>query len=433
MPYEGPKEWEEWRLIDDQEKFYNVRTHAFQNTRWFNDVYVADKQGGVPGKVQALSPTQVFVKAHPDQRFDKLTWNPYLKPGAVTSRGIKLWNTWHAPDKFGEKGDVKPWLWIIRNVFKEKADLVIKRIAFDVQYPHLRPQWHIFVTGSQGVGKSDSFYPLMRWFSEWDLQKDVNSHTLKSEFNSYLSHTKMVIGEDVGGLTGAVFNEMKTVLAGGAQTIQVNEKNEKRKAAAIVASFYLAANDKAAISITRLERRLLIHHSRAKSPSDNPELKTMAKKRHRWLEKNWWNVIWYLKNEVDVSDDFCSVLPDEYQEDLLETARITAPAAERVVEYVKGYIESRAVFTINDILIQLRQDDTGIEERQLTQPLIMKAFQQLEIGRCNKGMPLKVINGNGTEQMRFWSRDHDLQNASGDTLRRVWEAREFLEGDDDDP
>jgi hypothetical protein len=416
MPFLGPLDWDNYRVFMDRKEILNVTNNHWIISERFNDLFADYKE-------KNRSVMQTFVKSRSDQVFDAVIWDSSLPSGAALKKAKRYWNTWKAPDWWGEPGDITPWLVTLDRVFGgDMMDIVIKRMACDVQYPEIRPQWHLLTIGGHGIGKSDAVYPLMEWGKRFDLHSSITPTMIKSEFNSWLSRKKIITLNEIFGITSAQFDDLKDMLAGGESEISINEKMMKRVSESIIASFYMSSNQANAVSVSRTERRLLINHSLETSyVQSTPKQQQELKDNHSWIIKNWSKVIYHLKNNVSVEPNFIQVHPG-ITLGQQEMADITAPAHERIAENIRELMGHIPVFTIRGVINALSMDDTNVDAQNLNTPMVQKAFSYLHIVRLNKGSAVKVKPNGHWDQKRLWSFDHELVDADPKTLRFLYEA-----------
>jgi len=415
MPDTGSNEWDDFHFVLDQEKFFIAKKKGqWMSDKTFNNVYIDYRTDAVKQKVKALTPMQNFLKGRPEQCVDQVTWNPVLPSGTSKVGNKMMFNTWQNPDWFGEPGNVSVWLNLMGRVYGDEAELVIKRMAYDVQYPHLRPQWHPLVKGSQGIGKSSSLYPIMEWAKRFNFYSMVSVPSIKGQFNSFLNSKKILIVNELYGVDNARFNVMKDWLAGTEDQIEINEKFVKPYYVANVASFYFSTNAADPVSITRKERRFLVVQSHAKSPATKKE-KAAARKEFRWIKKNWMHVIHYLKHDITVHPGFGQTNPKttQAQKDL---ADMTAPMYEVVADLIPDIVKNKILFTIEYIDSMLVGAGSSVDVDAMTNKTIAKALYKLGALKCGRGKQIRLDG----EKHYIWTFEKDLAGADNDLLRSVW-------------
>jgi hypothetical protein len=372
-----------------------------------------------------LSPIQTFMQSRPEQVYDSVDWDPSKPPGEYARGERRIWNLWEVPTWFGEEGEVETWLGVMDRVYGEEADLVIKRMAYDIQYPHLRPQWHVLIKGHQGVGKSLSNYAVMEWAKRYDLYASVNVRSIKSDFNSFMDRKKIITVNEVKGIDSNIFNAMKDWLAGTESKIEVNEKFMKKYYVSNVASFYFSTNAADPVSIDRKERRLLVVKSDAESPETMLEKKE-ARAEFNWVQKNWSRIVWHLKHNVEVPVSFGQTLPKVTQAQL-DLAEMTAPMHDEIAEMLKPMMNGQSLFTIEGVMNKLMfTSGPSIDTRNLNNKSIAKALFQAGALKCNDRKQIRF--GNNVRRY-VWTFDPDLAKVSGEQVRNLWDLMGFTDDD----
>jgi len=414
MPFLGPLDWDNYRVFMDRKEVLNVTNNQWIISERFNDLFADYKE-------KKRTVMQTFVKNRPDQVFDTITWDSSLPSGMASKSGRRLWNTWVAPDWWGEPGDITPWLIVMDKIFGNLMHLVIKRMACDVQYPEVRPQWHILVTGENGIGKSTTFYPLMEWAKRFNMHAPITTNMINGPFNAWISRKKIITLNEVVGITSAQFDNLKDMLAGGESEIMVNDKNVKLVPEHLIASFYCSSNHRNALSITKTERRLLVHHSQEPSPEKGSKASKEAYDAFQWVKQNWPRVVHHLKHEVKVSSAFVQVHPG-VTAGQREMADMTAPAHERIADNIREIMHNVPVFDMRDVATALAMDESSVDGSMINNGMIRKALSHLGAVRLNNGRSVKIINGHGAEQKRLWSLDRELETAPNEQVRFLYET-----------
>lgn len=418
---EFPPEWDSLMFVEDQESFYDMtkKEDVWTSEKLFNNKFVAARTRGK----DARTPVQNFLETRPDQCVHKMTWDPSLPHGRTERGTIWIWNTWLAPDWFGKEGDgnIEPWLLAMKTVYVEFWELAVKRIAYDIQYPEERPQWHLQAIGENGIGKSDCLYPVQRWADRYNLYVGVRNEMLKGQFNSFMSKKKVIIHNEPQGITDKIFNELKDMLAGNETKISIRALYKNPIDEAIIASWYFGGNKANGLSLTNVERRVFPVHSRAKTPKESTWLGE-AVRRHKWIKKNWPQVVWYLRHKVKIDRDFGSVFPgvNKYQKQI---ASATGPLTFRLRPYIENVVKNRYVFTMGWVIDRLAIiDGLPIEDhrKDLSNKVIQGAFHEMGIAQCYRGEPVRTAQG----IKRLWTYSPSLEKAGLEQLKNLWNLQD---------
>lgn len=416
---DAPHEWKDLIFVRDQEEFFNRTNEAPTSVRLFNDEYVKYR---IRGK-ESRTPNQRFLEEYEDQCVQSKTWDPALAYGRVEHKGLWVWNTWKAPTWFGKKGDgnIAPWLAVVKIVYAEFWETAVKRMAYDIQYPYLRPQWHLQAIGNNGIGKSDSIMPVTRWADRHGMLATIRPEMLKGQFNSWMSRKKIIVVNEPQGITDKVFNEMKDLMAGNETKISIEAKYANPVYEAIVASWYFGGNKLTGMSLTDVERRVFPVHSHAPAPTDENGRKAVAVRRHNWIRKNWPKVVWYLKHLEGIGENFASEFPgpNKYQREIFKN---TGPLHMRLKPYIEEVLGERQVFTLPWVLDRLDIiSDLPIEDsrRDLNNKTLSNAFGQMGITQWMEGKNVWVNGG----PKRVWVRNNEMSKSDPDNIRFLWDMQ----------
>ena len=407
MPFIGPRSWDQFKVFLDREEVLNVQTDSWMKKSTFNDFFNAQKEKG-------STPLQTFMSSRPEQCYDTVIWDPALPPGVQEQGNRRVYNTCVMPDTFGEQGDVGPWLEVMDNVYGKHEETMIKRMAFDVQYPHLKPQWHELIIGEHGVGKNLTKMPLHTWFGE--MARSLNASALESQFTGFMARKKHLEIVELASISSKVFNKHKDLLATSDLWYEVNEKFMRPYRVKNVVSVWMSSNEIDALSISPTERRIFVVHKKDKALP-----KKLLVKVFNWIrdENGWKYVIYYLKHKVKVDKTFGDLLPYR-TEAMQELVRTAGRAHDRLREQVRAVTKNCTVFG----LPELHQHfvEAGVCEKPgylVHIETIRKTLISEGAVRCAGGQPIRLSEG---EQKRLWSFETELAEADPDEVRGHWLA-----------
>ena len=403
MPFLGPRDWDHYKIFMDRDQTYNVKTGGWTPKPVFNDYFSKQREKG-------FTPLQTFMASRPEQCFDTVVWDPEKPGGEVMDGSKRLWNTCQMPTEWGAEGDVGPWLELMENVYEKHMHTIIKRMAFDIQYPSAKPQWHELVIGKHGLGKNLTKTPLRNHFGE--MASTINATALEGSFQSFMVRKKHLEIVELDAVGSRVFNKHKDLLATSDPWYEVNEKFLRPYRIKNVVSTWLSSNEVDPLSLSPTERRIFVVHKRSKMLPKKTLLDTF-----QWMKENWKNVVWYLKHSVEVEPGFGDSLPyhtSEFRE-LVQTA---GRAHDKLREQVRHVTRGSHVFGLNEL--HQHFIEAGVCEKPgflVHIETIRKTIISEGAVRCKGGAPIRL---NGDEQKRLWSFDPDMATASQEEIRVYW-------------
>lgn len=193
---------------------------------------------------------------------DELGWIPcrYDEERPIIIDGAaKLVNTWKGFAITPSEGDVQPWLDHVEHLFPDPVERknFIDRLAFDVQYPDRKCNWHTVILGVRGAGKDAVLIPLFTMFGA--AGSTIGNKDIKSDFDDGFAKTKVVCISEVNGMSGDAMEELKRKATSGSTAfIMLNPKKEKKVKQANLWSLYPITNHNNAMHLAPDERRFYV-------------------------------------------------------------------------------------------------------------------------------------------------------------------------------
>jgi hypothetical protein len=399
-----PKEFNDVIFIKNSGRIMSMKSGKDMMDRGtFNDVYVEIKSKG-------KTPLATFIHNYPEQVYESETWDPTLPFGPnIDKHGYRVYNFCKFPEWFGEEGNIEPWMTLMTELFKEHVDTVIKRMAFDVQYPQLRPQWHMLVVGRHRIGKNAYSMPLDRWYDQHGMRQAPTAKSITKDFNRFMSRAKVIFVNELDEIGNSDFNALKDFMAGSTTEVVINPKYGKQYSEKFVGSWYFTSNEVAPISISITEERLFVLHVDRLAPKDRET------RRFAWLEKNWPRVIWHLKHKVEVEPNYGARIP-YITEDQKTMASITSRNYEQLSLVVKKELSGMAYFKIGDLQSCILDSDyVPSRGESVTVKSLSMALSRLQAKPFNKGKPVR-LDGKLT---RLWAVNTEYAKKSLGEMRKL--------------
>lgn len=202
------------------------------------------------------------------------------KSAVINHMGTKLVNTWRGFGVTPMEGDVSPWLRLLEHISPdpEEREHALKRLAYDIQYPDEKCNWHLVIIGIQGAGKDSLMMPIARIYG--DAYSIIGNGEVKSQYDDGFAKRKMIHVNEVRGLKGDPLEKVKRRSATQGQAWELlNIKSERQITHPNLWSFVFLTNHRDAMNIDIDERRFFVLYASTPMPED------LQKEYFMWLDK----------------------------------------------------------------------------------------------------------------------------------------------------
>jgi hypothetical protein len=262
-------------FLTEPGKFFDLDTKTQLSIQSFNQsmkdipTEVVDARGNP--KLVPVAPA-TYLKEHNDyQTAHGLGWLPvpYNKERDdrflyIENQGRRYANKWRGFALTPVRGDVKPWLRRLKNLIpcKKARKVIIRRMALDIQQPHIKANWQIVIYGGYGAGKDSILRPFQQIFG--DSFKSMDGGSAVGSYDDELIGTKILLVNEVENLGRDSKSNVwlkRNSSSEGATTIMLNPKKEAKVLQANVASLYLLSNESDCIKCSPHERRYYVVES----------------------------------------------------------------------------------------------------------------------------------------------------------------------------
>jgi hypothetical protein len=246
-------------------RFVELSTRELRTKEMVNDLYAIVWD---PSARKGNGAAHRYLRHEERRLVDLLTY----RPGEglfLTEEGKPAFNVWRPSDLAPESGDVTPWLRIVERIIPDKAvsDACLDWMAFNLQHPGEKLNWHLLLGGMGGIGKDAIFVPLC-------LGLGASNHTVlrASDVNSAWSdfmEKKLLLVEELKTFEGLkLANQLKSFEAAPPYYVRINKKNVPQYDVPNLASFVYFTNYRDAIPLDDDERRHLIYWSPYRKPAE---------------------------------------------------------------------------------------------------------------------------------------------------------------------
>jgi hypothetical protein len=127
----------------------------------------------------------------------------------------------------GSAAGADRWLDLVRKVYPNDADHLIRWFAHRVQHPGIKINHCLFLGGSPGIGKDTMLAPVVSAVGPWNCS-EIAPKTLLAPFNGYIKSVLVRVSEarDLGDINRYEFYEAsKTLCAAPPDVLRCNEKH----------------------------------------------------------------------------------------------------------------------------------------------------------------------------------------------------------------
>ena len=249
---------EKYAYIPDINKYFDFDTKQVYVSEALNRLH-ASTHTGRDGILRASA----YIDTSPKRKVcHGIIWMP-AKYGeyseTISHEGLTFANTWNGFAVNPVKGDISPWMKVLDHLYpnEKERNNVIRRMAFDVQYPDRKCSWHIVNFGIQGAGKDLALYPLSRIFGS--SFGTVGNQEIRSDYDDGFIKKKIVEVNEVNGLSNNSLEKIKQKCTDeGSKWMQLNPKKEAKITVPNLWSLYFNTNHSDAMHITSAERRFYV-------------------------------------------------------------------------------------------------------------------------------------------------------------------------------
>lgn len=225
-----------------------------------------------------IPPSKDIMRIESDQQVEGATWWPgkdriihnYLTTpqGTMPCEGVRLINVYRP----GPVADValadlaQPWIDHVKRLYPEPVEheFFFDYCAHMVQFPHIKANSAVVLSGKQGIGKDAMLHPVRMAVGGWN-SANVNASMIMSSFNPWVQTLMLTVDEmqptDHDQKASGVYNAMKTLITTPPNTIAMNEKHAPAMYIVNVMRVFVTTNDRMSLFIPKDDRRMFIMHS----------------------------------------------------------------------------------------------------------------------------------------------------------------------------
>ena len=288
--------------------WFDTRSGIMISKQALNDTYKSDGYTGARDEMPTMGNV---LLSDPNTRFvDVKGWmpSPYGSSHNVVYEHDRkqIVNTWRGFQLTPTSGDVQPWLDLLEHLIPDPDERkhVLQRLAFDIQHPDVKCNWHLVMIGIHGAGKDSLLTPIAEIFGP--SYSVVGNDEIKSQYDDGFAKRKIIQVSEVRDLAGSALEKIKRRTASeGAKMVTLNIKSEKQIEHPNLWSFVFLTNHKNAMRVVVTERRFFVTYS--STPLDSNE--DLKDRYWEWMRNGGpANLFRYLL-DLDISGFDPTVLP----------------------------------------------------------------------------------------------------------------------------
>ena len=206
-----------------------------------------------------------WVKWPLRQTVNKLTYRPGEDEFCTDDKGHLQYNQWRGWGVQPAKGDVKPWLDLIKFIFegaeKDAVEWFLDWCAYPLQYPGTKLFSAVLVWGRlTGTGKTLLAYTLKRIYGANFIK--IKNEDLKNTW--WLENKQFILGDEISSNDKRSESDaLKTMVT--QEEVNINVKYVPQFSVPDVANYYFSSNHSEALFMEDEDRRIFVHEVQQQS------------------------------------------------------------------------------------------------------------------------------------------------------------------------
>lgn len=323
--------------------------------------------------------------------FEGPTWLPN-GPRVIERGAGRFLNVYEPPTEQPIEGDIEPFLKLATYLVPDNdvREHLLDWMAFVIQRPDLKPNWHPLLGGIEGIGKDALFAPLRRALGAHNVVT-IGPHDLDNQFNDQIAHRKLgVLNEMLAFRDRRLENTLKQYAAAPPEELSINPKGAARYTVPNVIALVAMTNYRSrGMTLSQNDRRWMPYWSPAK-----PLPEDYYRELWQYLEGDGGLYVWHWLANRDLSGfNAKGRAPDtEYKRELIEVSEDPHRAKLRDAIEEEAWPFNHDLVTMDSVLQFL--DDPRMDAGRAGGLL-------RELG-CESYRPARKIGGK-SRTIRVWS------------------------------
>lgn len=257
---------------------------------------VIDKDGNF--KLKSVKAAQAWMSWPIRAELGRMTYAPG-EPKETTEGGVSAYNLWEGWGCEPKKGNVKPFLQLIKHIFlgaeEASLDWFMRWLAYPIQHPGAKMFSSSVIWGThQGTGKSLIGYSMKRIYGK-NFTK-IGQAELEGQFTEWAENKQFVLGDDVTGSNKrAHVDLLKKMIT--QEEIRINVKNIPSYEVPDRINYLFTSNNPDAFFMDDEDRRYFVHEVKVTPLPD--EFYVEYK---RWLNEEGPSALFHYLQNLDLGD-----------------------------------------------------------------------------------------------------------------------------------
>lgn len=288
-----PDQIRDWAFLRDVEKYYNIRDHRQAGLMGFNaemSTVTPVVQFEENGKLKTKTVTAAeYHSRYADGLFCKGTmYRPDIRSLVFEEHGDLFVNSYRfaeVPEEDIDWRDSASWTYCRDHIYnlldRDDADVLIKWMAHNVQFPGVKIGWVPLLIGAEGDGKN-TIFNMLRAALGYLNAKEIGEDSYASGFSAFGEGSCVVFLEEIclGSDKKSVLNKLKPMITN--DTIHIVKKGKDGTNVRNVTNYMGASNYMIAVAIDNGDRRWGVFRSRFNS---NAEVEAFKAANPGWFSR----------------------------------------------------------------------------------------------------------------------------------------------------
>jgi hypothetical protein len=226
---------------------------------------------------QLVQPSKDIMRIETDQTVEGSTWWPGReqvikdwfidRDGFYPSKGRRIYNQYKRPPELnGDPALAGVWLDHVKRLWPDRKEheYFFDYCAHMVQFPEVKCNAAIVLSGTQGIGKDAALLPVKEAVGSWNT-KGIDPDELFSQYKPWIQTLMLVVDEVRPSKdefhASSMYNILKPMIVAPPNTLPLNDKYAKLRYIINVMRVFITTNDWMAMYIPAEDRRMFIMHS----------------------------------------------------------------------------------------------------------------------------------------------------------------------------